>query len=159
MTDMNVLFLCHANMCRSPLAEGLLKLILKNRNIRAIIDSAGFEVYHINESPDRRAIKKGLDHGIDITEKKVRLFVRDDFDKFDKIYVMDSHAYRSAMYFARNDQDKNKVDFLMNLIKPGKNESVPDPFYRNLEACDETYEILNNACLKIADNISKEYVN
>ena len=159
MTDMNVLFLCHANMCRSPLAEGLLKLILKNRNIRAIIDSAGFEVYHINESPDRRAIKKGLDHGIDITEKKVRLFVRDDFDKFDKIYVMDSHAYRSAMYFARNDQDKNKVDFLMNLIKPGKNESVPDPFYRNLEACDETYEILNSACLKIADNISKEYVN
>lgn len=159
MMDMNVLFLCHANMCRSPLAEGLLKLILKSRNIRATIDSAGFEVYHINESPDRRAIKKGLEHGIDITEKKVRLFTRDDFNKFDKIYVMDTYAYRSAMYFARNDQDKNKVDFLMNLINPGRNESVPDPFYRNLEACEETYEILNKACSKIADNISEEHVN
>ncbi len=159
MTDMNVLFLCHANMCRSPLAEGLLKLILKNRNIHATVDSAGFEAYHINEPPDDRAIQKGLKHGIDITAKKVRLFNRDDYDKFDKIYVMDTNAYRNAMYFARNDQDKNKVDFLMNLIKPGKNESVPDPFYRNLEACDETYEILNDACVIIADDISNEYVN
>lgn len=158
MTDMNVLFLCHANMCRSPLAEGLLKLILKNRNIRAIVDSAGFEAYHINEPPDKRAIQKGLKHGIDITAKKVRLFTREDYDRFDKIYVMDTSAYRSAMYFARNDQDKEKVEFLMNLIKPGKNESVPDPFYHNLEACDETYEILNDACLRIADNIAEEYV-
>ena len=159
MTDMNVLFLCHANMCRSPLAEGLLKVILKNRNIKANVDSAGFEAFHINESPDDRAIQKGLEHGIDITAKKVRLFSKEDFDKFDKIYVMDTIAYRNAMYFARNEQDKHKVDFVMNLIKPGKNESVPDPFYRNLEACDETYEILNDACLKIADGISNEYVN
>jgi len=159
MTDMNVLFLCHANMCRSPLAEGLLKLILKNRNIRATVDSAGFEAYYINESPDEMAIQKAKENGIDITTKKVRLFTRDDFDKFDKIYVMDTNAYRNAMYFVRNDQDKNKVDFLMNLIKPGKNESVPDPAYRNLGAYDETYEILNDACSKIADNISKEYVN
>jgi protein-tyrosine phosphatase len=159
MTDMNVLFLCHANMCRSPLAEGLLKLILKSRNINATVDSAGFEAYHINESPDNRAIQKAKEKGIDITAKKVRLFTREDFDRFDKIYVMDTIAYRNAMYFVRNDQDKSKVDFLMNLIKPGKNESVPDPFYRDLEACDETYEILNDACLKIADNISKEYVN
>ena len=159
MTDMNVLFLCHANMCRSPLAEGLLKVILKNRNIKANVDSAGFEVFHINESPDNRAIQKGLEHGIDITAKKVRLFSKEDFDKFDKIYVMDTIAYRNAMYFARNEQDKRKVDFVMNLIKPGKNESVPDPFYRNLEACDETYEILNKACMKIADSISHEYVN
>ena len=159
MTDMNVLFLCHANMCRSPLAEGLLKLILKNRNINATVDSAGFEAYHINESPDERAIHKGLQHGIDISHKKVRLFSHDDFDKFDKIYVMDTNAYRSAMDFVRNDQDRYKVDFLMNLIKPGKNESVPDPYYRNLEACDETYEILNDACLKIADNISNEFVH
>ena len=83
MTDMNVLFLCQANMCRSPLAEGLLKLILKKRNIRAKVDSAGFEVYHINESPDVRAIKKGIEHAIDISKKRVRLFHRDDFDRFD----------------------------------------------------------------------------
>ena len=157
--DMNVLFLCQANMCRSPLAEGLLKLILKKRNIRAKVDSAGFEAYHINESPDVRAIKKGIEHGIDISKKRVRLFHRDDFDRFDKIYVMDTLAYRNALYFARNDNDKNKVEFLMNVIKPGRNESVPDPFYRKLEACDETYNILTQACDKIADGITKEYVN
>ncbi len=152
---MNVLFLCNANMCRSPLAEGLLKVILKNRNIHATVDSAGFEAYHINESPDDRAIRKAQKHGIDITAKKVRLFTVEDFDKFDKIYVMDTHDYRSAVSFAQNHQQKSKVEFLMNLIKPGKNESVPDPFYQNLEACDETYEILNEACVKIADTISK----
>jgi len=68
---MKVLFLCHANMCRSPLAEGLLKLILKNRNILATVDSAGFEVYHINEPPDYRAIQKGLEYGIDITKEPI----------------------------------------------------------------------------------------
>jgi len=157
--DMNVLFVCHANMCRSPLAEGLLKLILKERNINANVDSAGFEVYHINESPDDRVINKAIQHGIDISEKKVRLFTREDFDKFDKIYVMDTLAFRNASYFARDDKDMAKLDFVMNLIKPGLNESVPDPFYRNLEACDETYEILTKACRKIADTISEEYVN
>ena len=159
MIDMNVLFLCQANMCRSPLAEGLLKLILKKRNINAFVDSAGFEAFHINESPDNRAIQKGLEHGIDISEKKVRLFSNEDFDRFDVIYVMDTLAYRNAMYFARDENDKNKVEFVMNLIRPGKNESVPDPFYRKLDACDETYEILNDACVRIANNISAEYVN
>ena len=146
-------------MCRSPLAEGLLKLILKKRNINAFVDSAWFESLHINESPDNRAIQKGLEHGIDITEKKVRLFSIVDFDRFDIIYVMDTLAYRNAMYFARDENDKNKVEFVMNLIRPGKNESVPDPFYRKLDACDETYEILNDACVRIANNISSEYVN
>jgi len=159
MTDMNVLFLCQANMCRSPLAEGLLKLILKKRNIRAKVDSAGFEAFHINESPDNRAIQKGMEKGIDISKKRVRLFQMDDFDRFDKIYVMDTLAYRNALYFARNENDKNKVEFLMNVIKPGRNESVPDPFYRKLEACDETYNILTQACDKIADGITMEYVN
>lgn len=159
MRDLNVLFLCNANMGRSPLAEGLLKLILKKRNINAHVDSAGFEVFHINEPPDFRAVKKGMEHGIDISEKKVRLFTKDDFDRFDKIYVMDTLSYRNALYFARNEQDITKVEFLMNVIKPGKNESVPDPFFRELESSDKTYNILNKACKKIANNITAHYVN
>jgi len=137
-------------MCLSPLAEGLLKSILAKKNIKANVDSAGFEVYHINESPDKRAVKKGRDHGIDIVDKKARLFSRDDFDKFDKIYVMDTLSNRNAIYFARNEQDKSKVDFLMNVISPGKNQSVPDCFYSKLDAGDETFKILEKACSLIA---------
>lgn len=156
---MNVLFLCHANMCRSPLAAGLLKLILKTRNIDANVDSAGFEAYHINEPPDVRAIEKGLEHGVDISDSKVRLFTPNDFDEFDMIYVMDTLAYRNATFFARSEDDVNKLEFLMNLIMPGKNESVPDPFFRKLEECDKTFDILSQACAKIADSMLSTSIN
>lgn len=156
---MKVLFLCHANMCRSPLAEGLLKHILKLNNIDAEVDSAGFEAYHINESPDDRAIQKAREKGIDISEKRVRLFTREDFDRFDRIYVMDTLAYRNALYFARGEEDKQKVDYLMNVVYPGKNESVPDPFYRNLSSTDETFELLHEACKKIAGELSSQLLN
>lgn len=156
---MKVLFLCHANMCRSPLAEGLLRHILKENNIIAEVDSAGFEAYHINESPDDRAVMKARAHGIDISKKRVRLFSKNDFDAFDKIYVMDTLAYRNALYFARNEQDKLKVDFLMNVIRPGKNESIPDPFYRSLNIPDETYDLLHLACSRIAEEIAYPKLN
>lgn len=156
---MKILFLCHANMCRSPIAEGLLKHILKLNGVNAEVDSAGFEVYHINETPDNRAIIVAKEKGFDISSKRVRLFTRDDFDKFDKIYVMDTLAYRNAIYFARDENDKQKVDFLMNLIKPGKNESIPDPFHKDPAACNETIELLHEACNKIATDVMAQPLN
>lgn len=155
MAIKNILFLCHTNMCLSPLAEGMLKSILAKKNIDANVDSAGFEVYHINESPDKRAIKKCKENGIDISLKRVRLFSKDDFDKFDKIYVMDTLSKRNALYFARNEGDKHKIDFLMNLIIPGKNESVTDCFFEKLEAGDETFIMLEQACSVIATTVIK----
>jgi protein-tyrosine phosphatase len=156
---MKVLFLCHANMCRSPLAEGLLKHILKLNNIDAEVDSAGFEAFHINESPDDRAISRAKENGIDISKKKVRLFTQTDFDRFDKIYVMDTLAYRNALYFARDESDRAKVDYLMNVIKPGKNESIPHPFYGDHEAAEDTYILLQQACSKIAEQLSSRSLN
>jgi len=153
MPENNILFLCYANMCLSPLAEGLLNRILNERNLQANVDSAGFEAYHINESPDKRAISKGFEHGIDISAKKVRLFNRNDFKKFDRIFVMDTHAFRNAMDFAKTDDERNKIDYLMNMIHPGRNESVPDPFYSRLETENETIQLIEEACEKIADSI------
>jgi protein-tyrosine phosphatase len=150
MASFNVLFLCHTNLCLSPLAEGVLRNILDKNKIKTEVGSAGFEVYHINESPDKRAIKKALDHGIDISINKARLFHKDDFLKFDRIYVMDNHTCRNALYFAKTDEERSKIDYLMNLIHPGKNESVPDCFYGKLDSGDEAYKILEKACEIIA---------
>ena len=150
---MKILFVCNANKCCSPLAEGLLKNKLNNLNISATVDSAGFEVYHVNEPPDKRAIAMGMKHGVDISDKKVRLFNIEDFQNFDQIYVMDTNSYRNAMYFARDEDDKSKVDYLMNVIHPDKNDSFPDPFYRDLDACSKTAEMMNEAVSKIADQI------
>jgi len=154
MSDKSVLFLCYANMCLSPLAEGLTNRILKEMNLNVRVDSAGFEAYHINEYPDKRAIRKGLELGIDISDKKVRLFSRKDLKNFDFIFVMDTHSYRMAMDFAKTDLERNKIDYLMNVIHPGQNESVPDPFYSKLEAGDETFRILETACRKIVQDLS-----
>jgi protein-tyrosine phosphatase len=146
-------------MCRSPLAEGLLKLIFKNRKIDAFVDSAGFEAYYINESPEDQVIRKALDKGVDISTKRVRLFTQTDFDKFDKIYVMDTLAYRNAIEFARDDMDRMKVDFLMNVINPGKNEPIPNPHAQNAEAYDQTFELLHKACERIADTLKEQQLN
>ncbi len=156
---MKVLFLCYANMCRSPLAEGLLKLIFKDKNINGVVDSAGFEAYHINESPDDYVIKRAMAKGIDISTKRVRLFTQVDFDRFDKIYVMDTLAYRNAIEFARNEEDKAKVDFLMNVINPGKNEPIPNPHAQNMDAYDQTFDLLHRACERIADTITESQLN
>ena len=150
---MKILFVCLANTCRSPLAAGILKKKLTERQLEAEVDSAGFEAYHINELPDERAIMAGYNHNIDISYHRAKLFTYDYYDIYDIIYVMDSVTYRNALYFARDNNDKDKVDFLMNVINPGKNAPVPDPFYRNLEACEETYKLLDEACEKIAEKI------
>ena len=156
---MRVLFLCHANKCRSPLAEGLLKHILKLNQVDAEVDSAGFEAFNINEAPDDRALEVARRNGIDISSKRVRLFSQYDFDRFDKIYVMDTLSYRDAMDFARNDKDKSKIEYLLNVLKPGSNKSIPDPFYHQLEACEETYELLHSACRKIVDEVKAQPQN
>lgn len=154
MPGKSILFLCYANTFLSPLAEGILNRIVKEKNMEAEIDSAGFEAYHINETPDHRAVKKARELGFDISGKKVRLFSRQDFKKFDHIYVMDTLAYRHALDFAKTDEERNKIDFLMNLLDPGLNKSVPDPLYSNLEAGEETIKILEKACYKISMSLS-----
>ena len=156
---MNVLFVCNSNTCRSPLAVGVLRKKLNERNLEAKVESAGFEAFNINEPPENRAVEEAIKHGINISDNKARLFSSEDFGKFDKIYVMDTLAYRNALYFAKNDKDKGKLEFLLNLVKPGRNESVPDPFYRKLEACEETFHIMDTACDKIAEIIAKSRVN
>jgi protein-tyrosine phosphatase len=132
------------------MAEGILKKIYTKKGINGTVDSAGFESFHINDLPDSRAINVAKSYGIDISQKRARIFLKADFDRFDRIYVMDVKNMNDVLELARNDHDRKKVDYVMNIIEPDSNKTVPDPFLSGIEDCDKVYKILEKACQKIA---------
>ena len=135
---------CLGNICRSPLAEGILKHKIKNKKI--FVDSAGTASYHIGKLPDSRSIEIALKYGIDIRNQRARQFSETDFDNFDKIYVMDTHNYASILSNARDQSDRNKVDLILNEINPKSFESVPDPYYGYGDGFQKVYDMLDKAC-------------
>jgi protein-tyrosine phosphatase len=149
----NILFVCTGNICRSPLAEGILRNKLTKLSIPAFIDSCGFESFHIGDPPDHRAQAVAIKHVTDISSHRGRLFSTDDFDRFDMIYVMDSGHFRNALKFARNDSDRSKVEYILNVLHPGQNFGVTDPWYYGNEAFEKVYFQLDQACEVIAKNI------
>jgi protein-tyrosine phosphatase len=152
---MKILMVCLGNICRSPLATGILRDQFKKNGINGTVDSAGFEPYHNGDNADDRAVGIAKKHGIDISQHSARLFRKDDFDNYDKIYVMDDSNYHDVMYMARSAEDKKKVDYIMNVITPGNNDEVPDPYYGGLYKFEEVYNLLEKACKKIAGDIKK----
>lgn len=146
---------CLGNICRSPLACGILKQHLRKLRIDAEVDSAGFEPYHIGDEADERAQKVAGEHGIDLSAHRARLFRKEDFDNYDRIYVMDDTNYQDVMFMARSEADRKKVDYIMNVVNPGKNEAVPDPYYGGYFKFKEVYELLDQACLGISESIKK----
>jgi len=150
---MNILFVCTGNICRSPLAEGILRQKLTEMGLDNKVDSCGFESFHIGDHPDARAQKIASLKGIDISEHRARLFRREDFERYDRIYVMDSSHYHRVMQLAGNEKERQKVDFLMNVLYPGKNIPVPDPWYDDLKAFDRVFTLMEPACEKIASDL------
>ena len=150
---MKILFVSHLNDCTAPVAVGILKKILRQNHKSEIIDSAGFEPHLIGDSAGNDIIKYAKERGIDISEHVIRLFSSQDFDNFDKIYVMDYQTLKDVKFYARDDKDKKKVDYLMNVLLPGQNKYVPYPHRRNQEDFDVTFNLIDKACKKIADLI------
>jgi protein-tyrosine phosphatase len=151
-----VLMVCLGNICRSPLAAGILEAQLKLLNIDTTVESAGFEPYHVGDNPDRRSQDIARLHGIDISQNIARLFRRDDFDRYDRIYVMDSNNYSDVKRMMRNEADRKKIDFIMNAVYPGTNTEVPDPYYGGADQFRLVYDMLEQACIKIAESFNND---
>lgn len=147
-----ILMVCLGNICRSPLAEGILKSKLPKNTFS--IDSAGTANYHVGDPPDRRSIAVAKKYGIDILNLKGRQFEVRDFDVFDIIYVMDESNHRNVLSLARNEQDKNKVNFILNEIYPNQNYDVPDPYYGGEQGFENVFKMLDEACSIIAEKLT-----
>jgi len=146
-----VLMVCLGNICRSPLAEGILREKIKKNNLDVIVESCGFEKFHEGDKADRRAIDIARLNTVDISNHRARLFKPSFFDYYDKILVMDENNYRMVMAKARNEEDKIKVDYIMNLNNPGLNRPVPDPYYGGRAQFELTFKMLDSATDKIVE--------
>ncbi|WP_289045311.1 low molecular weight protein-tyrosine-phosphatase [uncultured Olleya sp.] len=146
-----ILMVCLGNICRSPLAEGILKSKLDNTYI---VDSAGTSSYHIGNKPDPRSITTAQKHNIDITKQRARQFTKQDFLDFDIIYAMDNSNYDNILALAENETDKSKVKLILNESFPNKNLDVPDPYYGGNNGFEKVYTLLNDACQKISKTLN-----
>jgi protein-tyrosine phosphatase len=149
-----VLMVCLGNICRSPLAEGILKSKVDPNKV--YIESAGTGDYHIDDAPDPRSIAVGKRYGLDITDQRGRQFSPEDFDRFDHIYVMDTFNYDDVITLARNEEDKKKVKLILDEVFPGEKVDVPDPYHGGDHGFENVYEMLNEACDIIASKLEKE---
>ncbi len=120
-------------------------------NIR--VASAGFERFHNGDPADRRSVEVARRHGIDLTRHTASMFSERDFDRFDRIYVMDRHNYRDVMSLARDSQDEKKVDYLLNLSEPGSDREVPDPWYGGMEGFENVFRMIDRACDQLAGEV------
>ncbi len=147
---------CLGNICRSPMAQGILEKKVEDQGLNIQVDSAGTAAYHIDEHPDSRATAKAAEYDIDISNYRGRQIEVGDFDHFDHIYVMDNYNFRDVMEITRNDFDKDKVQMIMNKVFPGDNMSVPDPYYGGAEGFENVYQLLDKACDKIIEDLVYE---
>ncbi len=136
---------CLGNICRSPLADGLLKSKVESLGLNVVVDSAGTSGHHSGESPDPRMRATAKHHGLSIDHLRARQFVTSDFDEFDLIYAMDSSNFNNILKLARNDEDRSKIMMILNEITPGLNKAVPDPYYGGDEGFEDVYKMLDEA--------------
>lgn len=144
---------CLGNICRSPLAEGILAAKLPANDF--FVDSAGTGPWHVGNSPDHRSIATAKKNGIDISQQKGKHFKPSFFKEYDYIYVMDRNNYKDVIQMAKSDSDKQKVRLLLDEIFPGENLDVPDPYHGVQLNFDQVFEMINEACESIAIKLLK----
>jgi protein-tyrosine phosphatase len=147
---MKILMVCLGNICRSPLAEGIMKAKAPQN---FIIDSAGTISMHEGEQPDKRAIKTAANHGIDISKQRSRPITKEDFDYFDKIYCMDLDVLADVVSKTKNEEQRQKVSLFLEALGDHKNAEVPDPYWGEMKDFEDVYQLLDRGCDAILDQI------
>ena len=142
---------CLGNICRSPLAEGILQLKVNSDFV--FLDSAGTDAYHVGNTPDSRSVKVAIKYNIDIKNQRARKFTTKDFEDFDTIYAMDESNYQNILKLAKSKMDVSKVKMILNEINPNANQSVPDPYYGGSQGFETVFKMLNEACTIIAEKL------
>lgn len=146
---------CLGNICRSPLAEGILQSKLPRD--RFVVDSAGTGDWHIGRQPDSRSIAIAKSNGLDISRQRGRLFTATDFETNDYIFVMDNSNYKDVMRLAPNAEAKSKVSLILNELFPGENVDVPDPYFGLEDGFSNVYGMLDEVCEIIADKLKAKH--
>ena len=143
---------CLGNICRSPLAEGIMRSKLSED---FTVDSAGTGGWHAGELPDKRSIATAKNRGLDITNQRARQFKKNDFEIFDHIFVMDNSNYKDVLALAPNEEAKLKVKLILNEIFPNENVDVPDPYYGGQDGFENVFDMLDQACEEIARKLKQ----
>jgi protein-tyrosine phosphatase len=150
-----ILMVCLGNICRSPLAEGILQSKLPQDQFK--VDSAGTGNWHTGQGPDKRSVLTAKNRGLDISCQIARQLKVSDFTTFDHIFVMDNSNLRDVLKLAPNETAKAKVKLMMDEVYPGQGVDVPDPYYGGPEGFDNVYDMLDEACEIVANKLIKEH--
>ncbi|HEX7905012.1 MAG TPA: low molecular weight protein-tyrosine-phosphatase [Chitinophagaceae bacterium] len=156
---MKILMVCLGNICRSPLAEGILQQKAFEAGLAWSVDSAGTNSYHTGEAPHPLSQKVAKLNGIDISQQRARRFMAADFEVYDKIYALADDVMDDMKRIAKNKFDPSKTDLLMNELYPGKNMNVPDPWYGTEPGYHEVYKMLDKVCDAIIKKASPNLSN
>ncbi|HMV14999.1 MAG: low molecular weight phosphotyrosine protein phosphatase [Chitinophagales bacterium] len=147
---MKVLMVCLGNICRSPLAEGILRHKCAQQKLDWYIDSAGTGKWHIGFGPDYRSVQIANKHGIDISGQRARSVHSADYEEFDLIFAMDTANYKDLLGWALDKKEESKIKLILNEVYPGENRSVPDPYFDD-NGFQNVYDMLDKACDKIIE--------
>lgn len=150
---MKILMVCLGNICRSPVAEGIMKTKAAKYHLNLAIDSAGTSGWHNGSQPDGRSVKNAAKNGVDISTQESRKVMLSDFELFDVVYAMDKENYNNLINLAPHGLHY-KIKMILNEAYPGEDKSVPDPYYTD-DGFDQVYSLLDEACENIALNIKK----
>jgi protein-tyrosine phosphatase len=152
----NILMVCLGNICRSPIAHGVLIDKAQKNNIQLNVDSAGTGNWHIGSQPDIRSINTAKKHDIDISNQRARQISKIDLDKYDIVFVMDQQNYKDVVNLCIYPEQRKKVKLILNEVKNDSNESVPDPYYDEIHGFENVFNLLDVACQNIINKLMKD---
>jgi protein-tyrosine phosphatase len=152
---MRILMVCTGNICRSPVAEAIMREEARKRGLFVDVDSCGIERYHVGEAPDSRSQTSARDRGIEIGHLRARQFSRLDFDSFDVIFAMDRGHLATMADMARSANDIGKIRLMLSVLDETDLKDVPDPYYGNYRGFEEVFDLLHQACTAFLDRQMK----